>query len=99
MMAFERIPTAALDPGTVTALRDVLGRAAREGRHDAELGDVLERAAAEARERGVQAEQLLILLKGVWRSLPEVNAADDDDGQKALLQELISRCIEQYYRR
>ena len=72
-------------------------RAMRRGDHGLALQDVLTRASAEARTKDIQAEQLLIIMKELWYSLPDVRAAGDSDRQTELLQELISRCISQYY--
>lgn len=62
-----------------------------------ELQEVLARAATEAREKDMYAEQLLVIMKDLWYSLPDVRSAADADRQNELLQELISRCISQYY--
>ena len=97
MMAFDRIPSPRLEAETLDALRVVMQRAIHRGDHPRELQDVLARTAAEAREKHIQAEQLLIMLKELWHSLPELRSVEDSDRQNELLQELISRCIAQYY--
>ena len=74
-----------------------MDRAVRRGNHTDELHDILRRVSAEAREKGIQAEQLLIIMKELWYSLPELRRVADNDLQVALLQELISRCIDRYY--
>ena len=98
-MAFERTPVPQLDADTLDALRGVMDRAARRGNHTDELHDVLCRAAGEAREKGIQAEHLLLVMKDLWHSLPELHRLANSERQTALLQELISRCIERYYDR
>lgn len=97
MMAFDRMHSPRLDADTLEALRDVMQRAMRRGNHGQELQDVLTRAAAEARTKEIHAEQLLVILKELWYSLPDVRGASNTDRQTELLQELISRCISQYY--
>jgi hypothetical protein len=98
MMAFDRIPPLPrLDEATVEALRRALAQSIARGRHPDELRDVLCRAADEARGKGLQAEQLLILLKEIWHSLPEISSAPSVGKGQELLQELISRCIQEYY--
>ena len=62
-----------------------------------ELQEVLARAATEAREKDIHAEQLLVIMKDLWYSLPDLRGAADSERQTELLQELISRCITQYY--
>jgi hypothetical protein len=88
-----------LDAETVAAVRSSLARYVREGNHTEELRDLLMRVAAEARATGMLAERLLVVLKDIWGSLPEVRHADRAalTGQNVLLQRLITRCIEQYY--
>ena len=96
MMAFDRMPSPRLEAPTLDALRAVMQRAMRKGDHGVELQEVLARAATEAREKDIHAEQLLVIMKDLWHSIPDLRAADTDR-QNELLQELISRCITQYY--
>jgi len=99
MMAFDRTPSLppTLDPRTVTELRAVLGRSVAERNHTDGLRDLLCRATEEARAKGIRAEQLLIILKDIWYTLPEVVSASSADVENALLQDLVSRCIHEYY--
>jgi hypothetical protein len=98
MMAFDRTPSApTLDPATVDALRTVLARSVKRGNHADDLRDLLCRTADEARTRGIPAERLLVILKDIWYGLPEVANAPPGAAVNALLQELISRCIQEYY--
>jgi hypothetical protein len=97
MMAFDRTPSSRLEAATLDALRTVMQRAVRKGDHGMELQEVLARAATEAREKDIHAEQLLVIMKDLWHSLPDLRGAADTERQNELLQELISRCITQYY--
>ena len=99
MMAFDRssLPTPALDPATAASLRGVLGRALEQGNHGDELHDILCRAAAESQAKNIRAEQLLVILKDLWYSLPELAPHTNGDVENRLLQELVSRCIQEYY--
>ncbi len=98
MMAFERTPASNdLDPQTIADLRAALETSANRGTHGDELRDALCRAAAEARGKGIQAEQLLVVLKDIWYSMPQIAGASRGDGSSKLLQELVSRCIHEYY--
>ena len=98
MMAFDRTPSAAaLDAATIAELRASLSHSIQSGNHGAELKGLLARAAAEAREKGMQAEQLLLALKDIWYGLPQLSARPGDDAQTRLLQQLIARCIQEYY--
>ena len=98
MMAFERTPSsAALVPSTVAQLRAALSHSAATGSHGEELKGLLKRAATEARQNGMQAEQLLVALKDIWYSLPDLSTQPGNDAQTRLLQQLIARCIQEYY--
>lgn len=98
-MAHDRsAPPPSLDPATLVALREALGRYAREGDHGDLLRDALCTAADEARAKGIRAEQLLVALKEIWHALPEVRGAQGSVEQRKLLQQVISRCIREYYR-
>lgn len=96
-MALEPTGRFALQPDTVTELRAALSRSITAGNHGDDLKALLTRAAAEARQQGVQAEQLLLALKQIWYSLPQLSGEPMDDTQARLLQQLISRCIQEYY--
>lgn len=97
MMAFDRTSAPRLEADTLDALRTVMQRAMQRGDHAQELQDVLIRAASEARDKDMHAEQLLVMMKDLWYSLPEVRQAGDGERQTELLQELVTRCISQYY--
>jgi hypothetical protein len=81
----------------MSALRAAFAESLSRGVHDDQLGPVLSQAAAEARSNGMQPEQLLVTLKDLWFSLPELTANTGSDVENVLLQELISRCIKEYY--
>lgn len=98
MMAFDRSSShPALDPATVNELRASLARSAQSGDHGEDLKGLLARAAADARQKGIQAEQLLVTLKDIWYSLPHLSTQPGNDVQTRLLQQLIARCIHEYY--
>ena len=80
------------------ALRCAL-RGVELGGQDGELREALRRVGDSAQACGLRAEQLLILLKGGWRELPEARhltrvSGSDGDGTLA---RVISLCIEKYY--
>ena len=97
MMAFERTPSPPLDAATVSELKAALSQSIATGDHGDDLKTLLARAAAEARQKGIQAEQLLVALKEIWYSLPHLAASRVDETQMRLLQQLIARCIQEYY--
>ena len=97
MMAFERTPNPGLDPSTLAELRSALTRSLAAGSHGDELKALLSNLAVQARERGLHAEQLLVALKDVWYGLPGHDGRPGNDVQTQLLQQLIARCIQEYY--
>ena len=98
MMAFERTPSPpTLDPRTIEAIRAALAKSVAQGNHSDELRPLLCTAAEEARARDIQAERLLVILKDIWYSVPDVAKSASAAAENALLQDLISRCIQEYY--
>lgn len=98
MMAFDRTPSQpTLDPATLDALRTALARSVADGTHADGLRELLCKTTDEARAKDMTAERLLVILKDLWHSLPEVANAVSTDAQHRLLQELVSRCIQEYY--
>lgn len=98
MMAFDSTASAStLAPSTIETLRASLSTSVARGNHGDDLHEVLCRAAEEARAKGIHAERLLVILKDVWHGLPRVSGASSTDAETVLLQELISRCIQEYY--
>jgi hypothetical protein len=98
MMAFERTPSRpTLEPDIIEALRTAMAQSVTRRKHGDELRDILCRAAGDARSKGIQAEQLLVILKEIWFTLPDIVHASPSDIDQSLLQELISRCIQEYY--
>ena len=98
MMAFDRTPGShSLDVAASAELRSALSRSLENGSHGDELKQVLAKCAAEARQKGVLAEQLLVALKDVWYSMPQVSSQVGNEVQTRLLQQLIARCIQEYY--
>jgi hypothetical protein len=52
---------------------------------------------AEARGRAMLPEHVLMVLKDVWGTLPEVRAMTDTGEQVRLLQRVVTMCIKEYY--
>ena len=53
--------------------------------------------AAEARQKSILPEHLLVALKHIWFSLPEVHAMRERAEQARLLQRVVSMCIKEYF--
>lgn len=100
MMAQDMSPTPpSLDNETISALRTALAKYVREGERSSQLGKVLQRVATEAHDKGISAEHLLIVLKNLWSSLPEVREIEKPLDQEKLKQRIVTACIEEYYRK
>ena len=99
MMAFDSSPTppSRLDDATVAAVRDALRDYLASDADPAALREALRGMSAEARQKGVRAEQLLVLLKEAWNTIPEVRAMTDARAQSHQLQRVVTMCIKEYY--
>ncbi|MGH7718581.1 MAG: hypothetical protein ACREON_07045 [Gemmatimonadaceae bacterium] len=88
-------PYAAL--ATLATVRELLGRRLDDESLDGELHRALRQLSAEARQRGLRAEQVVIVLKQAWEQLTdEVRAGGRD--RRQIIQRAISISIEEYYR-
>ena len=99
MMAFDssQPPPRRLEDGTIEAVRSALRSYSETGAASAALHEALVRMAAEAREKDMLPEQLLVVLKSLWSSLPEVRAISDTKQQISLQQRVVTMCIKEYY--
>jgi hypothetical protein len=86
-----------LEPDTLAALDEALGRFLREGGSVEPLEPALRQIATEARQKRMRAEQLLIVLKDAWYALPGIGHAHDDAERNAMLQRVVTACIRCYY--
>lgn len=80
---------------TVTELTAALRNYAANEADIAAIQPALRAVAAEAREKKVQAEQLLVLLKDVWFGLPRAHVSEGD--AQVQLQRVVTLCIREYY--
>lgn len=97
-MAHEQMPSRPeLDQSTVQAMRATFAESIDTGRHGDGLQPILSQAAREARDKGIEAERLLVAIKDVWYGLPRSSRTTLSDQDHTLLQELVSRCIQEYY--
>ena len=90
-------PSSRLEDETVSAVRHALREYLRESGDSAVLRASLLRMASEARSRAILPEQLLIVLKDVWNTLPEVRSMSDSREQIGMLQRVVTMCIKEYY--
>ena len=62
------------------------------------LRDVARMIAADARDHGLRAEQMLVALKREWPVMLERRRVPGDDELGMLAERLVSLCIQEYYR-
>jgi len=94
----ERFPSDAVRADLQAALAAFV----RNGGEPADEGAVhaaLQRMAAEAHERALHGEQLLVAFKRVWSEMPEVRAFREAGARQRLLDRVVTLCIDAYYRR
>ena len=98
MMAYDssQNPPSRLSDDTTNAVRVALREYLASG-SSSELQHSLLVMAADAREKSMPPEQVLIALKDIWNALPEVRAMTDSTNQIRLLQRVVTMCIKEYY--
>lgn len=87
---------------TRAELQVVLGAFVRGGGKPTDEDAVcvaLRRLAAEAHDRQLHGEHLLVAFKRVWSEMPEVRAFREAGERQRLLDRLVTLCIDAYYRR
>jgi hypothetical protein len=99
MMAQDSSPTppGGLAEETTDAVRAALVHYLRAPASPNQLRDALNRMADEARTKAILPEHLLVTLKQLWSSLPEVRSIGDVDEQTRMLQRVVTMCIREYY--
>lgn len=92
------MPPKMLSAETMTMLRDVVASFLDdESRHGGELHDVLHRVAAEAHEKRMRAEEIVVIFKSVLDGLP-LGATPQEKMRRARARErLVTLCIRAYY--
>ena len=93
------MPPNALAQETVDAVRRALQRYVQTPASEPapELRSSLHALAREARGKSVPPEHLLVTLKGLWLTLPEVENARDHHEQTRILQRVVTICIKEYF--
>jgi hypothetical protein len=98
MMAHDSNPSpGSLAPETIEAVRSALIRYVDAPAHGERLQAALHTMAAEARVKAMLPEQLLVVLKDIWNSLPAVRSMSDPGEQTRLMQRVVTICIREYY--
>ena len=99
MMAHDssHTPRGGLAEETTDAVRAALVRYLKAPGSSADLRTALNQMADEARTKAILPEHLLVALKQLWSSLPEVRAVGDSEEQTKMLQRVVTMCIREYY--
>ena len=99
MMAYDssQNPPSRLDDETIAAVRDALRVYLSRSPDPEGLRQALTRMSAQARERSILPEHLLVVLKDVWSHLAEVRAMPETGEQVRMLQRVVTMCIKEYY--
>ncbi len=86
-----------IDEDLLESLRAALRRRLRGYDEDGAVRSALQAMARVARERNVRAEHVVMMLKELWRSLPEVQRSRNSLEHARLLERLVTICIDAYY--
>lgn len=86
-----------LSAEALQALESAMQEYAATGVCPSSLEPALAQLAAEAREKKIRAEHLLIALKDVWFALPAVERAATPEEQNAMLQRIVTLSVRAYY--
>lgn len=98
MMAHDSSPDPrSLDEDTIDAVRGALAQYVADPSRGDRLGVALRAMAAQARERSMLPEQLLVVLKDIWYGLPSVREMKEPTDVVRLLQRAVTMCIKEYY--
>lgn len=87
----------AMSPAVLDQLRQALTSYLGDGADTSFLQKALHDLAEDARQHDVRAEQLLVVLKDVWFSLPQLTRAGPNAELDNALQRVVTLCIREYY--
>lgn len=87
----------ALAEETIDAARVALRQYVESPTQAEPLRRALQAMAREAHEKALLPEELLVVLKDIWYSLPVVRGMREPGEQIRLLQRVVTMCIKEYY--
>lgn len=79
------------------AVRRALDTGTSGNRAEPEFGDHVRRLCASARDLGLQAEDVITIIKKCWHPLSEAARLEHRDSQ-SMLDAVVTDCIEEFYR-
>ena len=87
-----------LSESTIEELRAALAQQLRNPNDPSpELAKLLRKVGAEAREKKVKPEELVVVFKQTWNSLIESTRPPSSELQERMRQNLVTLCIQAYY--
>lgn len=87
----------ALAEETIESVRAALRQYVESPEPGEPLRATLRAMASEAHEKALLPEELLVVLKDIWYSLPVVRGMTEPGDQIRLLQRVVTMCIKEYY--
>jgi len=82
---------------TIESVRVALRQYVESPEGSEPLRATLHAMAGEAHQKALLPEELLVVLKDIWYSLPVVRAMTEPTEQIRLLQRVVTMCIKEYY--
>ena len=87
-----------LSDSTIEELRAALADQLKNPNHPSpELSKLLRKVGAEAREKKIKPEELVVVFKQIWNSLVESTRPPGSELQERMRQNLVTLCIQAYY--
>lgn len=86
-----------IDEDLLEALRDAIDLRLRGAARDGEVRRALRAVSRSARARALPVEQVVIAIKHVWNSLPQMQQTIGRAERRQMLDRIVTLCIEAYY--
>lgn len=92
------MPVSQLSEGTIKELRAALAEQMKHPNGPTpELAELLKKIGAEARQKNIRPEELLVIFKQLWNSLAESLHPQNAEQHERVRQNLVTLCIQAYY--
>ena len=95
---FAPLPVSALSESTLQELKAALTEQLKQPNGPTpELTRLLNKVGAEARQKDIKPEELIVIFKQLWNSLAESLRPQNAEQQERVRQNLVTLCIQAYY--
>jgi len=92
------MPVSALSESTLKELKAALAEQLKQPNGPTpELTRLLKKVGAEARQKNIKPEELIVIFKQLWNSLVESLRPQNTEQQERVRQNLVTLCIQAYY--